>query len=301
MKNIFFFLGKGGVGKTTLSASLAYYLSKHNKKTYWASIDPAHNICDVIGSPPFLGPKEIEYGLLAEEIDVERYLKQFLKETTAQMKRVYSYFQIINLDEMFEVIKNAPGMEESAMTHALKDIIDRNKDMDYMIIDTPPTGLMLKIFTLPFVTNIWLERIKMWRHKILDKRATIVAIRGKDYLGKGIVTDASKDRVLNEISVQKAAVDFLIKIFTDTQRSCFVLVLNPDRLSLMEGMRIKKALSAMNIHIGLILMNKFGLTPLASTEEFYDMPMKRVPFFKVLDKERLYQLADNWAKDIIKD
>lgn len=301
MKKIFFFLGKGGVGKTTLSASLAYYLSKHNKKTYWASIDPAHSICDVIGCPPFLGPKEIEYGLLAEEVDVERYLKQFLKETIAQMKRVYSYFQIINLDEMFEVIKNAPGMEESAMMHALKDIIDRHRDMDHLIIDTPPTGLMLKIFTLPFVTNIWLERIKMWRHKILDKRATIVAIRGKDYLGKGIVTDASKDKVLNEISVQKAAVDFLIKIFKDTQRSCFILVLNPDRLSLMEGMHIKKALSAMNIHIGLILMNKFGLTPLASTEEFYDMPMKRVPFLKVLDKERLYQLADNWAKDIIKD
>lgn len=287
------------MGKTTLSASLAYYLSKHNKKTYWASIDPAHNICDVIGCPPFLGPKEIEYGLLAEEVDVERYLKQFLKETTAQMKRVYSYFQIINLDEMFEVIKNAPGMEESAMMHALKDIINRHRDMDYLIIDTPPTGLMLKIFTLPFVTNIWLERIKMWRHKILNKRATIAAIRGKDYLGKDIVTDAPKDKVFKEIGVQKAAVDFLIKIFTDTLRSCFILVLNPDRLSLMEGIRIKKALLAVNIRISLILMNKFGLTPLATTEKFNYMPMKKVPFFKVLDKERLYQLANGWAEDIM--
>jgi len=300
MKNIFFFLGKGGVGKTTLSASLAYYLSKNKQKTYWASIDPAHNICDVIGCPPFSGAKEIECDLLAEEINVEHYLKQFLKEITAQMKTIYSYFQIINLDEMFEVIKNAPGMEESAMMHALKDIIDRHRDMDYLIIDTPPTGLMLKIFTLPFITNIWLERIKVWRHKILDKRTTITAIRGKDYLGKGIITDASKDKVLKEISVQKATVDSLIKILTDTKKSCFILVLNPDRLSLMEGIRIKKALSVVNIHIGLLLMNKFGLTPLANTEEFNHMPMKKVPFLKVLDKEKLYQLADGWAEDIIK-
>ncbi len=300
MKNIFFFLGKGGVGKTTLSASLAYYLSKNKQKTYWASIDPAHNICDVIGCPPFSGAKEIECDLLAEEINVEHYLKQFLKEITAQMKTIYSYFQIINLDEMFEVIKNAPGMEESAMMHALKDIIDRHRDMDYLIIDTPPTGLMLKIFTLPFITNIWLERIKVWRHKILDKRTTITAIRGKDYLGKGIITDASKDKVLKEIGVQKATVDSLIKILTDTKKSCFILVLNPDRLSLMEGIRIKKALSVVNIHIGLLLMNKFGLTPLANTEEFNHMPMKKVPFLKVLDKEKLYQLADSWAEDIIK-
>jgi len=36
-----FFVGKGGVGKTTSSASLAFHLASMGKRIYWVSIDPA--------------------------------------------------------------------------------------------------------------------------------------------------------------------------------------------------------------------------------------------------------------------
>ena len=68
----------------------------------------------------------------------------------------------------------------------------------------------------------------------------------------------------------------------------------------MEGIRIKNALSNINIHINLILMNKSGLLPLSlDIKEFFHIPIKKIPFLENIAKEKIYQLADDWAKDIL--
>ncbi|MCD6319084.1 MAG: ArsA family ATPase [Candidatus Desulfofervidaceae bacterium] len=300
MKRVFFFLGKGGVGKSTLSASLAYHLSHKGHKVYWASIDPAHNLYDILSLPPFMGVKQVEPCLWVEEVDIDAYLRLFLQEIETKTKHIYSYLQVLNLEKMFTLVKNAPGMEESAVLYALRDILTKHKDIDYIIIDTPPTGLMLKIFTLPFVTKLWLEKLMKWRKTILDRRRSIAHIKGKDYFGKNTALELKEDTVFQELKDQEKTVEFLQTLLTNKEKTCFFLVLNPDKLSLIEGKRILEVLKTLNLHIALILLNKTGFIPLSQRlNSFKNIPVKKIPFLgHNLDKDSLLKLATYWVEDV---
>jgi len=293
-------LGKGGVGKSTLSASLAYYLSQKGYKVYLASIDPAHNLCDIFSISPLVGVKQIEPCLWIEEIDIDAYLRLFLHQIETKTKHIYRYLQILNLDKMFTLIKHTPGMEEAATLYALKDIFTKHNDMDYIIVDTPPTGLMLKIFTLPFSTKLWLEKLMLWRKAILDRRRSIAHIKGKDYFGQNIALEPEEDAVFQELKEQKNMVEFLQILFTNKEKTNFFLVLNPDKLALLEGKSIREGLKSLNIYITLVLLNKTGLIPISQEIKFFtDIPIKKIPFLgQNLNKNTLLELASQWAKDV---
>ncbi len=303
MKNIIFFLGKGGVGKTTSSVSLAYYLAEKNKSVYLASVDPAHNICDIVTDTPFKGRKSIYKRLYAEEIDIEGYLKDFIHTTTKRMKETYKYLQIINLDKMLNIMKYSPGMEEYAIMYALKDKIEENSDKDYIIIDTPPTGLMLKIFALPFSSKMWVEKLISWRRKIISTRSAIANISPKA-IDKELALEEESDKVLKELNLQTKTIEFMVNMLQDSQKTKTAIVLNEDLLSLNESKRIKEGLEFMKIPLSAVLINKKGMMSEEDTgikQYFNDKPIYEIPFFKngLLNREDMIKSCELWAKGLV--
>ena len=150
-----FFLGKGGVGKTTLSSSFALNLARKGKKVLIASLDPAHNLGDALECSLNGEPKTVEKNLDALEINLSFWVEKYLKESRDQLKSNYSYNLTLNLDSFFNILKYSPGTEEYAVLWAIEDIHCRLGPLyDVVVFDTPPTALSLRFLSLPAISGM---------------------------------------------------------------------------------------------------------------------------------------------------
>ena len=307
MKRVYFFLGKGGVGKTTSAASLALNLARRGFSVFWASIDPAHNLWDVLGMEGGSGVRRVEGELWAQEVDLEAYIRRFLADTTCRMKELYRHLQILNLEGMLDVLRYSPGMEESAVLFALRDLMETHRDKDYLVIDTPPTGLTLRIFSLPFSILLWIDQLKKWREKILERRSIVRTIKGKEALGEGVAQDREGDKVYRELERQEEQARYMAGLLQDGRRVANVLVMNQDRLSFKESCRIRSFLERVAIPLRLILLNKFGLVEGGEivdeakvVEAFSPLPVRTLPFVRGdLEREDLVSLGKGWVEELM--
>jgi arsenite-transporting ATPase len=111
---LLFFIGKGGVGKSTSSALTAVYLASKPYKTLLVSMDPAHNQCDIFEQEFSEKPKKVSETLMAKEVNTDLWIEKYLKETTAQIKDTYKYETAFNLQNYFNVLQFSPGLFQCA-------------------------------------------------------------------------------------------------------------------------------------------------------------------------------------------
>lgn len=247
-KNIFF-LGKGGVGKSTSSALTALHLAEKGKKIQLVSLDPAHNQSDIFNKKFSEKAVKINDNLSVKEVNIEVWVKKYLSDIQFQVKRAYSYLTAFNLEHYLDIIQYSPGIEEYALLMAYKSIRKKAKGIDYIIFDMPPTALTLKFLSLPHLSLLWLDNLMELRNKIIEKREIITKIKfGK----KEIETDKIRNKLSRQIEEYKA----IKTVFEDTDKTYLNLVLNTDKLSFSESELIVKNLAKFNIKIKNVFLNK---------------------------------------------
>ena len=244
-----FFMGKGGVGKSTSSALYSVYLAEKGFKVLMVSLDPAHNQSDIFRKHLHDKPVQVMHAFSAIEVDQDKWIKLYLKEIQQQINRTYSYLTAFNLENYFKVIKHSPGLEEYALILAFNHIQNDFPDYDYLIFDMAPTALSLKFFNLPVLSLIWIEQLLALRKEIIKKREIITKI-------KLIKKEFERDKVLNKINEMKNEFQALKNIFENKDKTRIQLVLNPDELSFAESMRIFQGLRDINIHVNQMVYNK---------------------------------------------
>lgn len=259
---IYFFLGKGGVGKTTISASFATGVSVYNqdKKVLIASLDPAHNLGDAFDIELSNKIKKITDNLFAVEVDLEKMIKEYLEDLSRNLKNTYRYLTSFNLDRYFDILRYSPGIEEYAVLEAIKKFVE-SEDYDILVFDTPPTGITTRVLALPKLTLLWSKRLMGIRRKILDRRKMVENVKGKveATLDDEVITltsDEKEDQIMIELVKYSQEMEKIMNIFSSDLTSINVVTM-PEDLALFETKRIIEALSEFGIKVKNIYLNKY--------------------------------------------
>jgi arsenite/tail-anchored protein-transporting ATPase len=126
-KKVIFTMGKGGVGKTTIAASIALELSSRGNKVVLATTDPADHLKYVITENSNLDIIKIN-----EHEELEKHKADVINKAIEN-----------NItDEDLEYIKEdlrSPCTQEIAVFKAFAKIVDKSEN-SIVVIDTAPTG-----------------------------------------------------------------------------------------------------------------------------------------------------------------
>ena len=268
---IHFFIGKGGVGKSTLSALTALYFSGMGYSTLLASMDPAHNQRDIFEVRFSEKPQKICANLQIKEIDTDYWIARYLRETREHLSRTYLYESAFVLQNHFKVLQFSPGLEEYALLLAFENTLRQSPTHRVLIFDMAPTALTLRFFSLPRVTHIWLKELLKLRNLICEKKEIISRIRFGTCEMEG---DPVKQK-LNELMERHTRLNDIFY----AQTTHIHLIMNEDRLSFSEAVRIQQRLADIGILIGHIAVNKAGAADLeaATSAAFKNQEISRFP------------------------
>lgn len=155
MPELAFFIGKGGVGKTTVSAAYACQRALHvsSRRVLLVSTDPAHSLADVLqkklGGAPASIPLKDRRNLQAWEVNSSGLFRSFLDQHRRELIATIERGTLFTAAEISSLLESTlPGMSEIAALLAIQDGLESGRYSD-IVVDTAPFGHTLRLFSLP--------------------------------------------------------------------------------------------------------------------------------------------------------
>lgn len=237
--------GKGGVGKTSVSAATALRLAKMGHRTIIMSVDTAHSLgdsldvkmgSDIVNVAPNLDALELDiiHEMKTKWSAIKDYLEAFM---------VSQGLEGITADEMAIM----PGME---MVAALLYVLTFKKEgkYDVVIIDTAPTGETLRLMSFPDVSNWYIDKV----FTILSKFMGIARMT----IGRMVDFPLPTKEVMNTVMELKDQMKQCKEILEDSENTSIRLVLNPERMAINETRRSYAYMCLYNKNVECIIVNK---------------------------------------------
>ncbi len=244
--------GKGGVGKTTTSSSIALSLARRLKKVLILSTDPAHNLSDCFDQKFGKDPTPVQgvfppgqERLWAMEIDPKSGINDsehslfFLSDETEGSRKLIA-----------EIVSSIPGIDEAMSFSMLIQSVER-LDFDVVVFDTAPTGHTLRFLNFPSILEKGMEQLMGLRAKFSTLFSSMQSLFGSEEQFSSMV-----DKVFGGIERMKAVAQKVNQRMTCPEETNFVAVCIPEFLSMYETERLIQQLAKMNIEIANIVINQ---------------------------------------------
>jgi arsenite-transporting ATPase len=242
---VILFTGKGGVGKTTLSAATALLCARRGYKTLVISTDAAHSLSDALETPLSNTPQEIFPNLFGQEIDA---LEQVEKRWGEIKDYLIAFFSSQGIDSIeAEELSVFPGMEELFSLMEIRNYY-RSQEFEVIIVDCAPTGDTLRLLSAPEITDWYLKHI----FPIGRTAAKAVRPVANRVLPFPFPEDSVFEAIKN-ISLQLAEMK---EILENGEKTTIRLIVNPEKMVIKEAQRAYMFFNLFGYTVDLIVVNR---------------------------------------------
>lgn len=236
--------GKGGVGKSTVASAIATYFAESGKRTLLVSSDPVQALSRIFNRP--IGDKitTLSRKLDAVEIDIEK----LARKVEAEYKKIFVDALASWLDE--ETAKSLPleiltGVDELLALDRIRHFVEGGYDA--VVWDTSPTGHTLRLLGLSKkVSEAFARKFRVY-YKLLHPLQTLRSIFG-----------GPQPKLLTAFEDLGKLVVKTEHMLSDT-RTELILILNPEKLSILEGKQLREAADEHGITVKRAVVNKILL------------------------------------------
>jgi arsenite-transporting ATPase len=299
--------GKGGVGKTSISAATALHCAERGLKTIVISTDTAHSLGDSLDKAVGPEPTELAPNLWAQEVDTRYSMDKYWGKIQRYMTALFSKQGVDNI--VAEEVTILPGLEEGAHLLWINQYV-QNRDFDVLIVDAAPTAETLRLLSLPDVTKWWFERILT-----LTRGASKLLRPIGKLVGRG--DDIPDSTAWDEVQGLFDTLDKVRQILSDSEMSSIRLVVNPEKMVIKETQRTYTYLNLYGYATDAILCNRIIPDEVTDPyfaawkanqreniafigEAFGELPLLRAPLFggEVGGLDALRKLGDVLYKDV---
>ncbi len=242
---LIFFVGQGGVGKSSCAAAAAVTLTEKEGPVLLISTDPAHSLSDVLQSRLTDTETQVKgtKGLYARELDVNGWFNALRKRLKEKAEKAFEGAPKAGGDVPADLaaLRNLlecapPGIDEFAALSCLTDALVQER-FKRIVVDPAPMVTSMRVVELADTAKTWLGAL----HGILSK-----------YKAKG----------LGELADDVAAMLKHVKRFEDAlaspTESRFVVVTRGEDLAASRTERLVEYLKEKKLQVERVLVNRVG-------------------------------------------
>ena len=150
-RRLLFFTGKGGVGKSTVTAATALLAAEQGKRVLLVEVDAKNNLTALFEHAPVgFEPRQVHPGVFAMQMDTEASLREYLKVQA----KVPVFGRIGPMARAFDFVATAaPGVKEiltvGKVCWELRESLEGRADWDLIVVDAAATGHVISQLDAP--------------------------------------------------------------------------------------------------------------------------------------------------------